>query len=480
MSQLERYVIGPAWILTASSITDPLDQWTNLGYTRGNVTVGVVPGKLIKNFVDQIGSMPLASATYKFGDTFEIGFPMLDKQIDKLLKVAPGSVKLTNNSKDAFALPSGVGKESSRAFAVVPTDQYTEGDAWWDAPDAIWMFAGIANVNDQITNYKRREEDDLAPFDVSVTHVDNLNGRGGIGPVWLPIGGTNVLGFNVAAEMSKRVTDTDTENALNTAGFNTLRDLVDNTGSIDLSTNSLTDLSGLEYAFNSSGLNVSDNNVSQANMSDFIDALWKVRASLGDANCVIDISLNNGVDADATAKIDGTGDYLYGIQALDKTNKTFTVAGDQRGKFPGGRKFTVEGNSGTTESHAIVAVDTTNEIVEIGGDQTSKLSVNDTIEISGSTGNDGTYTVSAVTYNSTSGNTEITVAEDLTDSTADGDVIITTADNNGTYTVASGLRVEYDPSADQTRIPVNETIPSATADGSVNDGLVGAGCTVTT
>lgn len=398
MSQLERYPIGPGWVLTAPSITDPLDQWTNLGYTRGNITVGVVEGKLIKNYVDQLGAIPLASAIYKFGDTFELSFPLLDKQIDKLLKVAPGSVKLTNNSKDAFALPSGVGKQSGRAFAVVPVDQYTEGDAWWDAEDAIWMFSGIANVDNQIANYKRRQEDDLVPFAVTVSHIDDQNGRGGIGPVWIPIGGVNVLGFNDADEMSKRVTDSATESALNTAGFNTLRELVDNTGSIDLSTQTLTDLSGLEYAFNSSGLNVSDNNVSQANMSDFIDELWKVRFSLGAANCVIDISLNNGVDADAQAKIDGTGNYLYAIQAVDQTNKTITVAGDQRGKFPAGRKFSVEGSTG----------------------------------------------------------------------------------NDGTYTVAADLRVEYDPSADQTRIPVNETISDATADGSVNDGLVGAGCTVTT
>lgn len=401
MSQLEKYVIGPAWILTASNITDPLDQWTNLGYTRGNITVGVVPGKLIKNFVDQLGSIPLASATFKFGDTFELSFPLLDKQIDKLLKVAPGSVKLTNNAKDAFALPTGVGSQSSRAFAVVPIDQYTEGDAWWEADDAIWMFAGIANVDNQIANYKRLEEDDLTPFSVTVSHIDDQNGRGGIGAVWLPTtsnGGVDVLGFDVAAEMSKRVTDSDTETALNGAGFNTLRDLVDNTGAINLSASSLSDLSGLEFAYNSSGLDVSGNTVSQANMSDFIDELWKVRFYLGAANCVIDISGNNGVDADATAKINGTGNYLYAIQAVDQSNKTITVAGDQRGKFPAGRKFAVESSTG----------------------------------------------------------------------------------NDGTYTVADDLRVEYDPGNGQTRIPVNETISDATADGSVNDGLVGTGCTVTT
>lgn len=397
MSQKEKYRWGPAWILTATNITDPLDQWYNLGYTRGNVTLTVLDGKLLQNYVDQIGRVPLAEALWKHPDAFEIGMPLLEKQIDTLLKVAPGSVKLSNNSEDALGFSNNVKKISGRAFAIVPTDQFTEGDAWWDAEDAVWMFKGIANVDSQIDTYKIKAEDDLSPYNVTVSHLDDGSARGGIGPVWLD--GANVLGFNVADEMSKRVTDSDTETALNNAGFNTLRDLVANTGSIDLSAQSLTDLSGLKYAYNSSGIDVSGNNVSQDKMSDFIDRLWERRYALGNANCVINISTNNGVDADAQAKIDGTGQYLYAIQAVDQTNKTITVAGDQRGKlYPGGRKFSVEG----------------------------------------STGNDGTYTV-------------------------DGD-----------------RRVEFDINNNQTVVPVNESIPDATADGSVNDGLIGAGCTVTT
>jgi hypothetical protein len=70
----------------------------------------------------------------------------------------------------------------------------------------------------------------------------------------------------------------------------------------------------------------------------------------------------------------------------------------------------------------VVAVDTANDVVEVSGDQTGRLSTSDAFAIAGSTGNDGDYTIAALTYNSTSGNTEITVNEDLTDSTADGEV----------------------------------------------------------
>jgi hypothetical protein len=71
---------------------------------------------------------------------------------------------------------------------------------------------------------------------------------------------------------------------------------------------------------------------------------------------------------------------------------------------------------------AIVAVDTSNEVVEVSGDYSGRITAEDGFDIFGSTGNDGTYSVASVAYNSTSGNTEITVNEDLTDSTADGSV----------------------------------------------------------
>lgn len=72
---------------------------------------------------------------------------------------------------------------------------------------------------------------------------------------------------------------------------------------------------------------------------------------------------------------------------------------------------------------AIVAVDTGTDVVEVSGDKTGDVSAADSIEISGSTGNDGVYTVQSVTYNGGSGRTEITVTEDITDATADGDVL---------------------------------------------------------
>lgn len=73
-------------------------------------------------------------------------------------------------------------------------------------------------------------------------------------------------------------------------------------------------------------------------------------------------------------------------------------------------------------SWAVAAVDTSNNVVEISGDETARIGTGDSFQIAGSTGNDGGYSVSAVTYNSTSGNTEITTNESVDDGTADGEV----------------------------------------------------------
>jgi len=60
---------------------------------------------------------------------------------------------------------------------------------------------------------------------------------------------------------------------------------------------------------------------------------------------------------------------------------------------------------------AIVNVDTTNLIIYLSGDQTAYYHVGSKVQIEGSDSSDGEYTVSDVTYNSGSDQTEITVIE---------------------------------------------------------------------
>jgi len=297
----ENYNIGPCWIFTAPNVTDGFDSWANLGYTQGNVQATIQNGKYITNTVDQLGSTPYAAALYKFGDTFQFTFPLVDKQISTLLEVVPGATKLTGSSKEAFAIGAGMDFLSGAAFALVPVSQYTEGAPWWKSTNTIWMFKGYANPSSEIETFKQAAQNDLNAYSVTVTHVNDSHGRGGIGCVWRL--GVDVLGFNKAASFNYAVTNANTLSALNTAGFTTVRDLVANTGSISLANGTLTDISGLEYAFNSSGIDVSSNNITQASMSAFIHEVWLQRDILGNNSATIDISGNNGVNAQATAEI---------------------------------------------------------------------------------------------------------------------------------------------------------------------------------
>lgn len=74
---------------------------------------------------------------------------------------------------------------------------------------------------------------------------------------------------------------------------------------------------------------------------------------------------------------------------------------------------------------AVVGVDTANDEFVVSGDRTDDFEEGGAVDISGSTGNDGIYKVlsqSDVTYDSNNDETTIAVVEDVTDSTADGDL----------------------------------------------------------
>lgn len=73
--------------------------------------------------------------------------------------------------------------------------------------------------------------------------------------------------------------------------------------------------------------------------------------------------------------------------------------------------------------YPIVGVDTGTEELVIDGDQTERILVNDTLRIIDSTGNDGVYTVASRTYDSGDDETTITVNEDITDATVDGNIL---------------------------------------------------------
>lgn len=93
------------------------------------------------------------------------------------------------------------------------------------------------------------------------------------------------------------------------------------------------------------------------------------------------------------------------------------------------------------QKYAITGVSTANNTFDVDTDLTSSLSPGDIIRVSGSTGNDGKYTVYSVSF--TSPTSTIEVVENVSDSTADGDLheADLTLDNTS---INSGQTVQID------------------------------------
>ncbi len=73
--------------------------------------------------------------------------------------------------------------------------------------------------------------------------------------------------------------------------------------------------------------------------------------------------------------------------------------------------------------YPITGVDTGTEELVIDGDQTARILVDDVISVVNSTGNDGEYTVASTSYASGPDETTVTVNEDITDVTVDGEIL---------------------------------------------------------
>ncbi|MFB6208533.1 MAG: hypothetical protein ABEJ56_00150 [Candidatus Nanohaloarchaea archaeon] len=169
-----------------------------------------------------------------------------------------------------------------------------------------------------------------------------------------------------------------------------------------------------------------------------------------------------------------------------------------------------EENNDFGPAFSIKDVNTTNDIFVVSGNKTEFFTSDQDISVNNSTGNDGNYTVSSVSYDSTNNETDITVNEDVTDSTADGKIyagepaifwtgrrfqtaitgvdttndefvvsgdrtndfeegghieVIGSTGNDGIYKVADPSDVTYDSNNDETTIAVVEDVTDSTADG---------------
>src|SRR5687767_13191789 len=112
-------IVGPCRILTASAVTEPPENWTDLGDTRGGVEV--TPEFMIATgFTDQSGETPRADAYFRLGGVTRARAPLVDHSLATLSRVAPGSLITTAGGQTSLAYGSGVSIITPRAFAFVP------------------------------------------------------------------------------------------------------------------------------------------------------------------------------------------------------------------------------------------------------------------------------------------------------------------------------------------------------------------------
>ena len=161
MSRLLR--IGPCYLFSSDNITDPLSTWVNGGKIRGNVIDRYLNSNVQMGKADQSGRTPRADSIYLSGspqDGYEL--PLLNYQIDEILKVMPGSVKVTNAAKEAIGFSTPASTLTTKAFALVPVSAYnadTPG-SWWSDDNVRYIEEGLLHITGEFS-YKLPDGDDI-------------------------------------------------------------------------------------------------------------------------------------------------------------------------------------------------------------------------------------------------------------------------------------------------------------------------------
>lgn len=161
--------IGPAYILTAPTLATAGGSWVNLGSTRGDVIVQPEPGNVGFFRTDQTGIARFSSGAYYTGMNVNVQAPLLDQQLDTLLKAFPAAAQITADTKDAIGFGTGTSTLTPQAFAVVPVSEYDTlgADDWGDSQFVVWLPKGVAQVNGSFVFNLPDGEDSLQAYDTT-------------------------------------------------------------------------------------------------------------------------------------------------------------------------------------------------------------------------------------------------------------------------------------------------------------------------
>jgi len=165
--------LGPCRLLSSANITDPLATWHDHGYIRGNVLDRYADNYVQSGRADQSGRTPRADAVYVSGSP-QAGYtiPLLNYQLDEILRVFPGAVKVTNTTKEAIGISTPASTLTPRAFALVPEADYDEAlpGNWYDSPHVRYIEQGILHITESFT-YNLPDGDDILESKAYVCEV---------------------------------------------------------------------------------------------------------------------------------------------------------------------------------------------------------------------------------------------------------------------------------------------------------------------
>lgn len=337
--------LGPHRILTAPSVEDIFANWTDIGATRGDIVVTVDSGKVALSRVDQHGITPLSESVFRLGHGIQVTFPLVSKSIDKLLKVSPNSVKESDGGFDALGFGSRPSFVTPVAFVLIPEFVYAENDvnAIWKSNLTTWIREGyIMITGEQPQGLPEGSDDVLSDYALECQLMQVADTAhpyvGGWGPLFaLPDNPIYVMGSNNPTQLAQAVPDSQLQTELNGVSITTVAEMYANTAAIDFSgtdiaPNTISDASGIEYLAKTTSINLawnalttvpnmenmtqlvtldlSDNSITVEDMSTLVGQLWKIREELGANNATLSLDGNNGLNAEATEQVEGTGKYL--------------------------------------------------------------------------------------------------------------------------------------------------------------------------
>lgn len=343
--------IGPCRILVADNIEDPFGDWVDLGSTRGDTTVTINDGNFSLGRTDQTGVSAIADAVHLLGQSAQIVVPLIDKSIEKLQKIMPTSVIVEDSGLEALGFGSDNKFVTPVAVALIPTFDFDENDvrAIWKSHFAHWVKKAYINLTGQITFQLPEGEDVLAGNTIEVTIqqvTDFSTVAGAIGSAFLLENPISVMGSDSPQQLSVAVPDSNFRSELGGESVNSVQSLAKFSGSFTAGATGITDATGIEWMVNADGITLSgnpidtvpsienldtfstlglaDGDISEEDLSQLVDELWRNREALGANSAVIAIEGNNGLSQQATDQVEGNAGTRYSGDGLTQAGVTVT------------------------------------------------------------------------------------------------------------------------------------------------------------